>query len=97
MSRGPGRVQRAIEAAFRASPQAAFAVEELAALAYPGTGQIAKRHRVAVLRAADAAAGRMGLVAAALAKPGNPLVYFRPCGFNRGPCQGNAVSSGRGL
>jgi hypothetical protein len=48
-------VQRAIEAAFRENPGVAYAVEELAALAYPGTGQIEKRHRVAVLRAADAA------------------------------------------
>jgi hypothetical protein len=78
MSRGPGRVQRAVEAAFRGNPAAAFAVEDLAALAYPQVKRVAKRHRVAVLRAADATAGRMGLVAAALAKPGNPLVYFRP-------------------
>jgi hypothetical protein len=76
-------VQRAVEAAFRESPHASFAVEELAMRAYPQIKQVQTRHRVAVRRAADAAAGRMGLVAAALAKPGNPLIYFRPQGHHR--------------
>ena len=51
MSRGPGKVQRAIEAAFAATPDAIFVVEELVAIAYPGVVQIERKHRSAVVRA----------------------------------------------
>lgn len=52
MSRGPGRIERAIDAAFAAEPDGAFTVERLAGMAYPEAGRIERRHRVAVLRAA---------------------------------------------
>jgi hypothetical protein len=52
MSRGPGRIQRAIIAAFERCPKRSFTTDELVALAYPGVRRIEKKHRVAVLRAA---------------------------------------------
>ncbi len=36
MSRGPGRLQRGLIAAFQAEPDRRFTIEELAALVYPG-------------------------------------------------------------
>lgn len=58
MSRGPGRIERAILAAFAAEPDAAFTTEELAGRAYPGAPAIGKAERVAVLRAAGKASAR---------------------------------------
>jgi hypothetical protein len=52
MSRGLGRVGRAIKAVFEAAPDDAFTVEELCRLIYPGISQVEKKHRVAVIRAA---------------------------------------------
>jgi hypothetical protein len=51
MSRGPGRVERAIRALFDAHPDEAFVTDELCEHCYPGV-TIEKKHRVAVLRAA---------------------------------------------
>src|SRR5262245_59130288 len=54
MSKGPGRIQRAISAAFEAEPDNAFTTLELCEHAYPdddGPGWKTK-HRIAVLRAA---------------------------------------------
>jgi hypothetical protein len=51
MSRGPGRIERAIEAAFAAEPDNAFNTLDLCEHAYPGVNRIDKKHRVAVLRA----------------------------------------------
>jgi hypothetical protein len=57
MSRGPGRIERAVEAILIAEPDNAFTVEELCRRIYPPVGdakrlRLAKKHRVAVLRAA---------------------------------------------
>jgi hypothetical protein len=60
MSRGPGRVEQIIEAAFRASPDDAFVVDELAALAFHGINLPDKKHRVSVGRAARKVAARLG-------------------------------------
>lgn len=60
MSRGPGRIERAIEAAFRAEPSRAFTVEALALVVFRGINRIEKKHRVAVLRAAHSVAERSG-------------------------------------
>lgn len=51
MSKGPGRVESAIEAAFEAEPDRAFTTEELVLQVYPGLNRAEKKHRVAVLRA----------------------------------------------
>lgn len=78
MSRGPGRIQRAIEDAFRQNPRATYAVDDLAALAYPGVNHIEKKHRVAVLRAGAAAAGACGWWYGWAERPGHPVVYCNP-------------------
>jgi hypothetical protein len=52
MSRGPGRLERAIRALFDASPDQAFTTDELAEHCYPDAQAIGKKHQVAVLRAA---------------------------------------------
>jgi Xaa-Pro aminopeptidase len=51
MSRGPGKIERAIRALFDAHPDEAFVTDELAEHCYPGV-TIERKHRVAVLRAA---------------------------------------------
>lgn len=60
MSKGPGQIQRALEALFIAHPDTAFTVEDLATASFPGINQIEKKHRVSVLRAAAKACGRNG-------------------------------------
>lgn len=50
MSKGPGRVQRAIISAFDSAPDQRFTVSEMAALVYPGA-PLEKRHFDAVHRA----------------------------------------------
>lgn len=78
MSRGPGRIERAIEAAFTANPDLAFTVPDLAALAFPGLNQLEKKHRVSVLRAAYKALPRCPDWGAAIAGwvQGYPAVFF---------------------
>jgi hypothetical protein len=58
MSKGPGRVSRAIEAALEAEPDNAFTVEDLCDRVYRGINRVEKKHRVAVLRAAKAIGAR---------------------------------------
>ena len=57
MSRGPGRIERAIQTAFTAEPDNAFTTEELCLRVYR-VNQPSKKHRVAVLLAAHTLAGR---------------------------------------
>jgi hypothetical protein len=59
MSRGPGHVERAITGVFTERPTQTFTVSELAAFVYPTVAVPAKRHTVALLRAADRVAKRM--------------------------------------
>jgi hypothetical protein len=51
MSRGPGKVQRAIEAVFQAEPDNAFLLSELCERVYRGLNHVEKKHRIAVMRA----------------------------------------------
>jgi hypothetical protein len=60
MSRGPGRIERAIEAAFTDAPSRAFPVEDLVSVAFPGVNRVEKKHRVAALRAGHNVAKRLG-------------------------------------
>jgi hypothetical protein len=60
MSRGPGHVETTIEALFTENPTATFSTSELIAAVYPKVKQIAKKHRVAVLRAGTKVAARLG-------------------------------------
>ncbi len=62
MSRGPGRVERAIAAAFaEADPDVAFTTDDFCAVAFPEDGGIEKKHRVSVLRAARRLPGAWGV------------------------------------
>jgi hypothetical protein len=56
MSRGPGRIQTAVEAALLAEPRRMFTVEDLARCAYPGK-VIEHKHLTAVRRALDGIPG----------------------------------------
>jgi hypothetical protein len=58
MSRGPGRIEREIERLFAEQPSRTFSTDDIAKAVYPGLAEIEKRHRVAVLRAADNVAAR---------------------------------------
>ncbi len=58
MSRGPGKIERTIEAAFASAPDDIFMMGDLVALAYPGVNRVEKKHRVSVLRAASRVCGR---------------------------------------
>jgi len=58
MSKGPGRVSRAVETALEAEPDSAFTVEDLCDRVYRGINQVEKKHRVSVLRAAKAIVAR---------------------------------------
>lgn len=51
MSRGPGRIERAIRELFDAHPDEAFVTDELVEHCYPDARPIEQKHRVAVLRA----------------------------------------------
>ena len=75
MSRGPGRVERAIEGAFTASPDTAFSVAELGPVAYPGLNRVEKRHRVAIIRAADRVASRLWWAKLISERPGGEIIY----------------------
>jgi len=76
MSRGPGHIERAIEEVFTANPSETFTVDELVAITYPGTNRIEKKHRVAVIRAADKVAARLWWKKALSERFHHPLVYF---------------------
>jgi hypothetical protein len=59
MSKGPGKLERAIADAFARDPSATFSVEDLGPICYPGLNKVEKKHRVAIIRAADNVAARM--------------------------------------
>ena len=50
MSKGPGRIERAIVAIFEREPDAALTVEELCEIIF-ATDTVEKKHRVSVIRA----------------------------------------------
>lgn len=52
MSRGPGRIERAIRELFAANPDLAFSVVDLVEHCYPGVTEPEKKHTVSVIRAA---------------------------------------------
>jgi hypothetical protein len=59
MSRGPGRIERAIETLFAAEPSRTFSTDELVKAVYRGVDRVEKKHRITVLRAADKVAKRL--------------------------------------
>ena len=50
MSRGPGRIERAIRQLMTDEPTGAWTVEDLCERVYTGTNRVEKKHRVSVLR-----------------------------------------------
>ena len=77
MSKGPGRVQRAIEAAFKAEPDNAFTTAELChrtyRLKFRDDAYIELKHRVAVVRAAKKIPNLNYVVSCCL---GGQLVFY---------------------
>ena len=53
MSKGPGRIERAIADILDGEADNAFTTEDLCERVYPGVNRVEKKHRVAVLRAAN--------------------------------------------
>ena len=79
MSRGPGRIERAIEAAFDAEPDNAFNIEDLCERVYHGLNRVEKKHRVAVLRAMRAVVRRRPDLDCMIGEGlGRPVVYYNP-------------------
>ena len=77
MSRGPGKIEQAIEAAFKAEPDNAFTVQDLCERAYPGINKIERKHRVSVIRAATALADRLEYWTWFKSGcPGNTLIFW---------------------
>ena len=52
MSKGPGRIERAVRALFDAHPDLAFVTDELGEYCYPDARPIRRKHQIVVLRAA---------------------------------------------
>jgi hypothetical protein len=75
MSKGPGRVERAIEDVFTARPDATFTVDELAAYVFHGVNYVEKKHRVSVIRAADKVAQRLNWMGRRAERRGGQVVY----------------------
>lgn len=77
MSRGPGRVERAIKAAFDAEPNRVFTTEHLCARVYQGVTRIEKKHRVSLIRAAKRVLQREpNWRMARTHLPGAPFLFF---------------------
>jgi hypothetical protein len=72
MSKGPGRIQRAIKGLFEAEPENAFTTTELCERVY-GVKETYKSHRIAVIRAAKKIPGLDYWVSENL---GNQLVFY---------------------
>lgn len=78
MSRGPGRVERAIKAAFDAEPTRVFTTEYLCTHVYAGAAKIEKKHRVSLIRAAKRVLQReLGWRMTRTHKPGAPFLFFK--------------------
>lgn len=60
MSRGMGRIERGIVAAFEAEPHNAFTTDDLIDRIFPGLNRIEKKHRVSVCRAVRSLEARSG-------------------------------------
>jgi hypothetical protein len=88
MSKGPGRIERAIQAAFTRHPERSFSTDELGPIACPGLDRLEKKHRVAVARAAGNVMNRMPWGAYRAGGTGGRLFY---CNF------ANPRSAGLGL
>jgi hypothetical protein len=77
MSRGPGRIERAIKAAFDAEPTRVFTTEYLCTHVYASAIKIEKKHRVSLIRAAKRVLQREhGWRMTRTHMPGAPFLFF---------------------
>jgi hypothetical protein len=76
MSKGPGRIERAIERLFLADPEMTYSLDELAQAVYPGVNRVEKKHRVAVLRAAWNVTPRLWWDGLYISERGRPVIFF---------------------
>jgi hypothetical protein len=79
MSKGPGRVERAIAGVFEAEPDNAFTIEDLCDRVYPRE-PVEKKHRVAVLRAAKNIAKRNSEIGTMTGQNlGGTIIFYTKC------------------
>jgi hypothetical protein len=76
MSRGPGRVEQAIEATFKRFPDQTFSTTELGPIVYPGVNRLEKKHRVSIIRAAGKVARRIAWMYRRTAATAGEMVYY---------------------
>jgi len=76
MSRGPGKLEQAIEAVFVAEPDDAHTTEDLIDRVFPGLNAVEKKHRVTVIRAAKKVSMRLGWRWERKRTLGKGLVFF---------------------
>ena len=69
MSRGPGRIERAIASVFDAEPDNAFTTEELCKRVYCGVNRVKKKHGLLCLGLRDAGRPRPKAPCSAIAMP----------------------------
>ena len=86
MSRGPGRIERAITTAFGAEPKRVFTTEDLCRYVYRHLPRIEKKHRVSLLRAAKRVLEREpNWQMARTHSPGAPLIFFNEAWAKQNP------------
>jgi len=89
MSRGPGRVERAIKAAFDAEPTRVFTTEYLCTHVYAGATKIEKKHRVSLIRAAKRVLQREhNWRMTRTHMPGAPFLFFNETAAERAEVAG---------
>jgi len=77
MSKGQGKIERAIEWVLAANPEMTYTLDELAAAAYLGViNRIEKKHRVATLRAARNVSSRVYWHYLRSGGHGRPLIFY---------------------
>ena len=86
MSRGPGRIERAIVAAFGSEPKRVFTTEDLCRYVYRHLTTIEKKHRVSLIRAARKVLEREpSWRMARTQSPGAPLIFFNATWAKQNP------------
>ncbi|MDH4990846.1 hypothetical protein QEZ48_08380 [Aquamicrobium lusatiense] len=78
MSRGPGKIERAVEALLNANPRRTFTGEEMALACYPGLNRVEKKHKVSVLRAANKVADRLRWASDRVWNSNSSIIFFNP-------------------
>ena len=79
MSRGPGKIERALETLFRENPSDHFTTTELVERVFPGANRVEKKHRVSTMRAAYKAAARTFWLTRRQGGVGGELVFYNGC------------------